>query len=172
MEALLPIESKGFEVKAFKQWLAQTTKDAAYAGCLLTADALHTHTTICRAIRRTAPTISLLSNATSAASARTSTISSARRRTSGSLSARPAKSTPVTGVLRCVRCRASDELNADLADRWPEVAQVFQIERTVTRRSRQGTKTTVERIYGLTSVPGQPCLTRATACLGACPLGD
>jgi hypothetical protein len=56
------------------------------------------------------------------------------------------------GRIEIYTLRTSDELNGYLADRWPGVQQVFQLERTVTRRTRQGLKTTVEVVYGLTSV--------------------
>ena len=45
--------------------------------------------------------------------------------------------------------RTSSELGDYLAPRWPAVAQVFQIERRVTR----GHRTTTEAAYGLTSLP-------------------
>lgn len=48
-----------------------------------------------------------------------------------------------------VRClRTSSELNDYLAPTWPDVAQVFQLQRTVTR----GKLSTTETVYGLTSL--------------------
>lgn len=47
--------------------------------------------------------------------------------------------------------RVSSELGEYLAPHWPQVAQVFQIERTITRQG----KTTHERVYGLTSLTAQ-----------------
>jgi predicted transposase YbfD/YdcC len=47
MEVLLPIENKGFELKAFRTWLTKQK----LASCLLTADALHTQSSVCKAVR-------------------------------------------------------------------------------------------------------------------------
>lgn len=55
------------------------------------------------------------------------------------------------GRLEVRHLRVSSELGAYLAPRWPQVAQVFQIERTITRHG----KTTQERLYGLTSLTAQ-----------------
>ena len=53
------------------------------------------------------------------------------------------------GRIEVRHLRTSSELGAYLAPRWPAVAQVFQIERRVTR----GHRTTTEAAYGLTSLP-------------------
>lgn len=55
------------------------------------------------------------------------------------------------GRLEIRHLRTSCELNDYLAPRWPQVAQVFQLERTVTRQG----KTTHELAYGLTSLTPQ-----------------
>lgn len=55
------------------------------------------------------------------------------------------------GRLEIRHLRTSCELNDYLAPRWPHVAQVFQLERTVTRQG----KTTHELAYGLTSLTPQ-----------------
>ncbi len=55
------------------------------------------------------------------------------------------------GRLEVRHLRVSSQLGAYLAPRWPQVAQVFQIERTITRHG----KTTHERVYGLTSLNTQ-----------------
>lgn len=55
------------------------------------------------------------------------------------------------GHLEIRHLRVSSELGAYLAPRWPQVAQVFQIERTITRHG----KTTHEFVYGLTSLTAQ-----------------
>lgn len=55
------------------------------------------------------------------------------------------------GRLEVRHLRVSRELGEYLAPRWPQVAQVFQIERTITRQG----KTTHERVYGLTSLNPQ-----------------
>lgn len=52
------------------------------------------------------------------------------------------------GRLEVRHLRVSSELSEYLAPRWPQVAQVFQIERTITRHG----KTTRELVYGLTSL--------------------
>lgn len=52
------------------------------------------------------------------------------------------------GRLEIRHLRVSCELNEYLAPRWPQVAQVFRIERTITRHG----KTTHETAYGLTSL--------------------
>lgn len=55
------------------------------------------------------------------------------------------------GRLEVRHLRVSSELSAYLAPRWPQVAQVFQIKRTITRLG----KTTQEIVYGLTSLTAQ-----------------
>lgn len=55
------------------------------------------------------------------------------------------------GRLEVRHLRVSCELGEYLAPRWPQVAQVFQIERTITRHG----KTTRELVYGLTSLSPQ-----------------
>ncbi len=53
------------------------------------------------------------------------------------------------GRLEVRHLRVSRELGAYLAPRWPQVAQVFQVERLITHHG----KTTQELAYGLTSLP-------------------
>lgn len=53
------------------------------------------------------------------------------------------------GRIEIRHVRSSAELGAYLAPHWPGVAQVFQVERTVTREGR----TTQEIAYGMTSLP-------------------
>lgn len=55
------------------------------------------------------------------------------------------------GRLERRQLRTSCELNDYLAPRWPQVAQVFQLERTVIRQG----KTAKEHVYGLTSLTPQ-----------------
>lgn len=55
------------------------------------------------------------------------------------------------GRLEIRHLRVSSELSEYLAPRWPQVAQVFQIVRTITRHG----KTTHELVYGLTSLTHQ-----------------
>jgi predicted transposase YbfD/YdcC len=121
------------------------------AGCLVSADALHTQPAWCRQIlaqggdyllkvKRNQRTLYhdialLFSEAPSPwlpeASARTVD--------------------PGHGRLTVRTLRASSELNDYLAERWPGVAQVFQLERHTTHQGR----TTREQVYGLTSLPAQ-----------------
>ncbi len=152
-EALLAIESKGYESKALHTWLEQHAKEHSLAGCLVTADALHTQRSVCKAVRMAGAEYLLLVKRNQ---------HQLREDISYLFSQPPdywfperrARSVDVGhGRIEVRVLRASDELNDYLADRWPDVRQVFQIERTVTRRSRQGTTTTVESVYGLTSVP-------------------
>ena len=51
MHTLLPITGKGQEAEALVRWL-QTQPAHASAGCLVTADALHTHAPVAAAMRR------------------------------------------------------------------------------------------------------------------------
>ncbi len=53
------------------------------------------------------------------------------------------------GRIEVRHLRTSCELGEFLAPKWPQVAQVFQIERRITRRGR----TSTEMAYGLTSLP-------------------
>jgi predicted transposase YbfD/YdcC len=151
-EAFLPIEGKGFEPKALRTWLAAHGAAQTLTGCLLTADALHTQSTVCRAMRTAGADYLLL-------------VKQNQRHLHEDIgylfSQPPAFWFPERraqrveaghGRIQVRVVRASDELNDYLADRWPGVRQVFQMERTVTRRSRQGTHKTVEIVYGLTSV--------------------
>lgn len=55
------------------------------------------------------------------------------------------------GRLEIRHLRVSSELSEYLAPRWPQVAQVFQIQRTITRHG----KTTQELVFGLTSLTAQ-----------------
>lgn len=58
------------------------------------------------------------------------------------------------GRLEVRHLRVSSALSDYLAPRWPQVAQVFQIERTITRQG----KTSHEFVYGLTSLTAQQAL--------------
>jgi len=153
MQVLLPIESKGYEAKAFRQWLKEQEADRGLHGCLLTADALHTQSAVCKAITKAGADY-LLVVKRNQRSLREDIDFLFSHEPDFWFPERHAKSvTTGHGRIEVRTLRASDELNAYLADRWPGVQQVFQVERTVTRRSRTGTRTTVECVYGLTSVP-------------------
>ncbi len=145
MEALVPIAGKGYEPAAFRQWL----KGQALQGTLVTADALHTQTVVCREIRRSGGDYLLIA-----------------KRNQLSLyndihfcfgqppdywfPERHARSVEKGHGRHEVRSiRVSSELNAYLGDCWPDVQQVFQIERRITRRG----KPAYEVVCGLTSLP-------------------
>jgi hypothetical protein len=55
------------------------------------------------------------------------------------------------GRLEVRTLRSSRQLNAYLAPKWCDVAQVFQLQRRITRRQR----TTTETVYGITSLSPQ-----------------
>lgn len=153
MAALLPIAGKGFEPKALQAWLAEQASKEGLAGCLLTADALHTKSAVCKAIRHAGADYLLVVKRNQRS----------LREDIGYLFSQapdfwfPERRTRLVNVghgrIEISTLRASDELNGYLADRWPGVQQVFQVVRTVTRRSRQGVKITTEVVYGFTSVP-------------------
>lgn len=153
MVALLPIAGKGFEPKAFRSWLAQQKASGGVAGCLLTADALHTQTAVCKAIRK-ADADYLLVVKRNQRTLREDISYLFSQVPDFWFPERSARQTNAGhGRIETRTVRASDELNAYLVDCWPGVQQVFQVERTVKRHSRQGDKTTVEVVYGLTSLP-------------------
>ncbi|MGL4651035.1 MAG: ISAs1 family transposase [Caldilineaceae bacterium] len=161
MVAMLPIEGKGYEQKAFKQWLkvhasprqgATKQSTAKLAGSLLTADALHTQSGVSKAIRRTGADYLLI-------------VKKNQRQLHADIeylfSQQPDFWFPEGhsrqvgsghGRTEVRTIRVSSELNDYLADRWPGVQQVFRLQRSVTRRSRQGEKVTHEVVYGLTSL--------------------
>lgn len=153
METLAPIASKGYESRTFRTWLAQPAVQRTMAGSLLTLDALHTQSAVCKAIRKADADYLLV-------------VKHNQRQLCEDIAYLfsqppnfwfPERSTrQVTsghGRTAIYTMRLSAELNDYLSDRWPDVQQVFQLERQVTRRSRQGTKTTHELIYGFTSLP-------------------
>jgi predicted transposase YbfD/YdcC len=153
MQAMLPIEGKGFEPKALRTWLAEQARQGQLAGCLLTADALHTQRTVCKAIRAAGADY-LFVVKRNQRSLREDIDYLFSQKPDFWFPERSARQVDVGhGRLELRTLRASDELNRYLADRWPGVQQVFQIKRTVTRNSRQGVKVSDQMVYGLTSVP-------------------
>jgi predicted transposase YbfD/YdcC len=153
MAAWLPIAGKGFEPKALQVWLAAQAQQKGLAGCLLTADALHTQRSVCYAIRRAGADYLLLAKRNQR-SLREDIAYLFNQVPDFWFPERRTRQVKVGhGRREHSLLRASDELNGYLADRWPGVQQVFQLERTVTRRSRHGVKTTTEFVYGFTSVP-------------------
>jgi predicted transposase YbfD/YdcC len=153
MESLLPIEGKGFEAKAFRTWLARQAAGRAMEGCLLTADALHTQGVVCKSMRKAGADYLLLAKRNQCQLYEDIAFFFSQPPNFWFAERRARTVTKGHGRIEVRRVRASDELNDYLADRWPGVQQVFQIERTTSRRSRQGTKTSVEVAYALTSVP-------------------
>jgi predicted transposase YbfD/YdcC len=145
MEAVVPIAGKGYEPAAFRQWLKGQTLQRT----LITADALHTQTVVCREIRRRGGDYLLIAK---------------RNQLSLYKDIRFLFSQPADywfperqaqtvekghGRHEVRSIRASSELNHYLGDRWPDVQQVFQIERRIQRRG----KPTYEVVCGLTSLP-------------------
>lgn len=115
---------------------------------LLSADALHTQPTWCRSVRRQGGDYLLIAKAN-------------QRLLRGEIallfSEEPRPWLPEAsthqvnqghGRLEMRTLRTSCELNDFLAPKWPDVAQVFQLCRRITRRNR----TTTETVYGLTSL--------------------
>jgi len=144
-QALLPIESKGFEQAVFCQWLHTTQLN----GCVVTADALHTHPSVCRAIRRSGGHYLLIAKRNQCSLHED--IAFLFSQPPDYWFPQPEATTVGNGHGRMeVRTlRASSELNAYIGDRWTEVQQVFLLRRTITRRGGQ----TPEVVYGLTSLP-------------------
>jgi predicted transposase YbfD/YdcC len=144
MQAMAPIDGKGHERAALTLWL----RTHSVRGCVITADALHTQTALCRTIQRQGGEYLLIA-----------------KRNQRSLHddirflfsqppdfwfpERQARSTDSGhGRVEVRSIRVSDELNGYLSDRWPAVKQVFQIERRVERRG----KPTTEVVCGITSL--------------------
>lgn len=153
MEALLAIESKGYEPKALKMWLTQQNSQRALAGFLVTADALHTQRSVCQAVQDAGGDYLLIvkRNQNQLLGDIVDLFSTP---TNSSLPERSAtRFLSGHGRTAHLTIRVSTALNHFLADDWTGIQQVFCLERTVTRRGRQGTTTTVEQVYGFTSLP-------------------
>jgi predicted transposase YbfD/YdcC len=140
-----PIASKGYEAATAQSFVAQTD----CTGKVMTADALHTRPRLCRQIRRQQGHYVLVVKRN-----RPQVEAEIRQ-----LFALPADANyPVYSVrtvdaehgrLTLRQLSTSSELNLALADEWRDVAQVFLLERWVTRHGR----TTYESVCGLTSLP-------------------
>ena len=151
MQAQLPIADKGHEPEAFTTWLGEQAQHQL-DGCVITADALHTHANVGAAIRRCGgdylffvkgnqPTlyedIRLL-------------FSEPPNRL---LPEQSAKSVNGGHGRREVRhLRTSTALNHYWDATWPDLAQVFQVERRITRTQQGVTKTATETAYCITSL--------------------
>lgn len=119
----------------------------------LSIDALHTQTAICKAMR-SAGADSLFIAKSNQRSVRVEISSLFSQTPDFWFPERRARLVNLGhGRIEVRVLRAGNELNAYLADRWPGVAQVLRLERTITRCSRQGIQTTVEQVCGLTSLP-------------------
>lgn len=151
MLAQLPIAGKGYEPAALTAWLDEQPAHQL-DGCLVTADALHTHANVGAAIRRCGgdylffvkgnqPTlhedIRLL-------------FSEPPNRL---MTEQSVKTVGKGHGRREVRTlRTSTALNAYRGVYWPDLAQVFQIERCVSRTRQGVTETTTETTYCITSL--------------------
>ena len=145
MEALVPIAGKGYEPAAFRQWL----KGQALQGTLITADALHTQTVVCREIRRGGGDYLLIAKRNQRALYEDIRFCFSQPADYW-FPERQAQSVEKGHGRHEVRSiRVSSELNQYLGDRWPDVRQVFQIERRIQRRG----KPAYEVVCGLTSLP-------------------
>ena len=145
MEALVPIAGKGYEPAAFRQWL----KGQALQGTLITADALHTQTAVCREIRRCGGDYLLIAKRNQRALYEDIRFCF-NQAPDYWFPERQAQSVEKGHGRHEVRSiRVSRDLNQYLGDRWPDVQQVFQIERRIQRRG----KPACEVVCGLTSLP-------------------
>lgn len=153
MQALLPIEKKGCEPQAFRQWLKEQEAGKRLCGSLLTADALHTQTAVCKAIRCCEADYLLIAKRNQRQLREDIRFLFSQAPDFWFPERQTRRVAVGHGRIEVCQMRVSSELNGYLADRWPAVQQVFQVERTVTRRGRSGTCTTTEVVCGLTSVP-------------------
>lgn len=145
MHAVEPIAGKGHEPAAVLRWLEQ----ANLSNTVLSLDALHTQSELCQMIRGRHGHYLLVIKAN-----QPSLLEDIR-----TFFAAPPHPLHPEGAAQSVdgghgrrevrTIRTSTALNELLADRWQDVAQVFQLVRTVTRRST----TRTEVAYGITSLP-------------------
>jgi predicted transposase YbfD/YdcC len=140
-----PIVSKGYEAATAQAYVAQTS----CAGKVITADALHTRPRLCRQIRHQQGHYVLLVKGNRAA------LEAEIRHL---LALPPTPDFPVARVRTVEKghgrttirqLATSSELTLALADEWPDVAQVFLLERWGVRRG----KPCFESVCGLTSLP-------------------
>lgn len=147
METMLPIEGKGCEGATLTAYLKQRN----CRHCLITADALHTQRSMCRQIRQQQGDYLLVVK-------RNQRALYEDIRYLFSMPPNfwfPEQTTSTTdgshGRIEVRHIRTTCELNDYLGDRWPGVAQVFQVERHITRRG----KTSCETVCGFTSLSPQ-----------------
>jgi predicted transposase YbfD/YdcC len=120
-------------------------------GVLLSADALHTQPAWCHAVRRQGGDYLLIVKANQ----RLLRTDIALLFSQEARAWLPERSTYQVnqghGRLEVRTLRSSRQLNTYLAPKWPDVAQVFQLQRRITRRQR----ITTETVYGITSLAPQ-----------------
>jgi predicted transposase YbfD/YdcC len=151
MQTLLPIAGKGQEPEALVHWL-QSQPEHALGGCLVTADALHTHAPVARAIRHCGGDYLLVvkENQPTLYKDIVLLFSQPPNRLLPEQSAKSVDSRH--GRLEVRRLRSSTELSDQYHTQWPDLAQVFQVERTITRRLHGVSETTVETAYAITNL--------------------
>jgi predicted transposase YbfD/YdcC len=151
MQAFLPIAGKGQEPEALIHWL-QTQPEQALASCLVTADALHTHAPVAVAIRRCGGDylLAVKENQPTLYKDIALLFSQPPNRLLPEQCARSVDNHH--GRLEVRTLRTSTELNDEHRTQWPDLAQVFQVVRTVTRRLHGVSATTVETAYAITSL--------------------
>jgi predicted transposase YbfD/YdcC len=142
-----PIAGKGYEAATAQAFIAQTN----CAGKVITADALHNHPHFCRQIRRQPEEYVLVVK-------RNRPALEAEIRQLYALPADPSYSVQQArtvdkgyGRVTVRQLSTSSELNLAIAAEWRDAAQVFLLERWVTRHS----KTSCESVYGLTSLSAE-----------------
>jgi predicted transposase YbfD/YdcC len=152
MRAQLPIAGKGYEPAAFTAWLDEQPAHHL-DGCLVTADALHTHADVCVAIRRSGGDYLLFvkENQPTLFADIALLFSQAPNRLMPEQNAKSVNGGHGRREVR--RLRTSTALNEYRGATWPDLAQVFQIERCITRTRQGVTQTTTETAYCITNLP-------------------
>jgi len=151
MLAQLPIAGKGYEPAAFTAWLDEQPAHQL-DGCLVTADALHTHADVCAAIRRSGADYLLFvkANQPTLFADIALLFSQAPNRLMPEQSAKSVNSGHGRREVR--RLRTSTALNDYRDATWPDLAQVFQVERCITHTRQGVTRSTTETAYCITSL--------------------
>jgi len=123
-------------------------QDLDLRGVLLSADALHTQPAFCRSVRRQGGDCLLIAKANQSTLHADIALpfSEPPRPWLPEMNAKQVNQGH--GRLEKRSMRTSCELNDYLASKWPDVGQVFQLQRTIIR----GNHSTMETVYGLTSL--------------------
>jgi predicted transposase YbfD/YdcC len=136
---------KGHERRAARE----VVQPMELSGCVVTADALHTQAAWCQTLRQQGGDYLLIAKANQ----RTLYADIAFTFAHAPMPCWPEHAAHQVekghGRHTVRHLRTSVLLNDYLAAKWPDVAQVFQLERTVTRHG----KTHTETVYGFTSLP-------------------